>query len=378
MTPLEEILVRRIAASGPMPFAAFMSFALYHPQHGYYTAGPARVGWRGHFLTSPELDPAFGELWADAFEQIWTACGEPNAFELIEIGPGEGAFAASVLSSVAPPFSDALSYRLVERSPALRERQRERLEVFGRVDWSASVTEVGPVEHGCVFANEVIDNLPVHLVEQHDGSLREVCVGVRDGRLTFVHLPPSNPELERYLQRCGIELPDGHRFEVGLAAESFVARVGQMFASGAAVFVDYGADADDLAQRPFGSLLAYSKKGTDERVLEDPGEKDITTHANWTAVENACRAARLQPIGPITQRRVLESLGLHALHDRFRTEYSAAVAASHGARALNALSRRQALGALADPGGLGGLQVVVATRGITDPAFAQPTKEGTG
>jgi SAM-dependent MidA family methyltransferase len=347
-----------------MPFAAFMSLALYHPQHGYYTAGPARVGWRGHFLTSPELDPGFGRLWADCFAEIWRRCGEPDRFEVIEIGPGEGGFATAVLEAVDGAFADALAYRLVERSPALRERQERALDGFARVEWSPSITEVDEAAHGCVFANEVLDNLPVHLVERTTEGLREMCVSVEEGRLVFVDLAPSNPELHAFFDRCGVEVPEGHRAEVPLAAESFVARVAGMFQTGCAIFVDYGSTAADLVERPTGSLLAYSKSGTDERVLEGVGNKDITAHANWTSVMGACTRAGLDVNEPITQREALQALGLHALHDGLRSAHDAAVKAGRGADAIAALSRRQALGALADPGGLGGLQTLVAGRGI--------------
>ena len=37
MTPLAEILRRRIAAEGPMTVAEYMGLCLMHPQHGYYT-----------------------------------------------------------------------------------------------------------------------------------------------------------------------------------------------------------------------------------------------------------------------------------------------------------------------------------------------------
>src|SRR5918999_489992 len=97
---LLEFLRERIRAHGPMPFAAYMSHVLYHPRHGYYAAGPERSGWRGHFLTSPELDPSFGALWAHAFEEIWDACGRPPEFTIVEIGPGEAGFARGVLGAV--------------------------------------------------------------------------------------------------------------------------------------------------------------------------------------------------------------------------------------------------------------------------------------
>lgn len=370
MTPLEHLIIERIEARGAMPFAAFMAMALYHPEHGYYSSGAERTGWAGHFLTSPELDPAFGELWAAGFEQVWDACGRPESFEVVEIGPGEGGFAAAVLTAARGGFRNALRYHLIERIPSLRDRQAARLREFENIRWSASITDAPAADTGCFFANEVLDNLPVHLVEKRDGRLLEACVGVDGGRLAFGLRPPPSQEVAAFLDRIGIDLPDGHRFEVTLAAESLVKRAAALFTRGALIFADYGADAAALAQRPEGTLVCYSSSGIDDDPLDRPGTKDITAHANWTAVAGACERAGTVVFGPRPQREVLRALGLDALHERLRADHHDAVAAGRGPDALRALSRRQALGVLADPTGLGGLDVVVARKGIPLPAFA--------
>ncbi|HYO61474.1 MAG TPA: SAM-dependent methyltransferase, partial [Actinomycetota bacterium] len=175
MTELERVLHERIARDGPLPFGAFMQLALYHPRHGYYSGGRPRTGWRGPFVTSPELDPSYGELWARAVAKVWEACGSPDPFAVVEVGPGEGGFAHALLSALDGELRRAVRYRLVERVPQVQERQRERLAGFD-AEWSASITELPRSEHGVVFANEILDNLPVHLVERRDGELLEVCV----------------------------------------------------------------------------------------------------------------------------------------------------------------------------------------------------------
>lgn len=370
MTRLERLIIERIEAQGPMPFAAYMAMALYHPEHGYYSSGAERIGWAGHFLTSPELDPAFGELWAAGFEQVWDACGRPESFDVVEIGPGEGSFAAAVLTSARGSFRRALRYRLVERSSSLRDRQTTRLREFDNVEWSASITDVPSGESGCVFANEVLDNLPIHLVEKRDGSLLEVCVEVSEGELAFALHPPPSKEVAAFLDRVGIDLPDGHRFEVTLAAESLVKRAAELLARGAVILVDYGDDAIALAERSTGTLVCYSSAGVDDDPLDNPGSKDITTHANWTAVVAACERAGMLVSGPRPQRDILRALGLDLLHERLRAEHDDAVGTGRGLDAIAALSRRQALGVLADPSGLGGLDVLVACKGIPPPAFA--------
>ena len=377
-TPLHGVLVDKIRSRGPMPFAAFMQLALYHPHHGYYASGETRTGWSGHFVTSPELDPGFGALWARAFQQIWEMTGSPREFHLIEVGPGESGFAASVLDSVEGPFADALHLDLIERSPAVEKRQRSRLATADRVSWHRSITEVDAVEVGCLFANEVLDNLPVHLVQRSSGEVQEICVAETDGTLHEVAMPASNPELENFVTRCGVELPEGNRFEVHLAADSLLKRAASIIGRGAAIFVDYGSDAHDLAQRPEGSLVCYSGSGADDRPLAEPGTKDITVHANWSGVRTALERADCAVAGPTKQRSVLKELGLDRLHDELRDEFQRRTAEGEGAAALRAVSRRQALGALADPAGLGGLDVLAGLRGIETPPFLQSGRERAG
>ena len=346
-----------------MPFGAFMQLALYHPSHGYYSGGRERSGWRGHFLTSPELSPAFGALWARAFEKVWRACGSPPEFTVVEVGPGEGGFAEAALSSVSEELAGALRYRLVERVPALQERQAERLAGAG-VAWSASITEVPRAAYGVVFANEVLDNLPVHLVERRDGELLEVCVDLAGDRLIETLRPPAGHELESWLERAGAEVLEGQRVEVTMAAESFVRRCAAAFEAGAVLLVDYGVESSELAARPRGTLVAYSAAGATDDVLARPGEQDVTAHANWTIVRRTCEALGLDATGPIPQREVLLALGARELGEDLRAEHTRAAAEGRGADALRALSGRSSLGAILDPGGLGGLGVLIATRGI--------------
>jgi SAM-dependent MidA family methyltransferase len=121
--------------------------------------------------------------------------------------------------------------------------------------------------------------------------------------------------------------------------------------------------------RSGGTLVSYSSSGADTEVLESPGTKDITAHANWTSVTHSLARGGSLPVGPKPQREVLLKLGAHDLEDSFKAAYNDAIADGRGAEAVAALSRRQALGALLDPGGLGGLQVLAGLRSIEPPSF---------
>jgi SAM-dependent MidA family methyltransferase len=73
--------------------------------------------------------------------------------------------------------------------------------------------------------------------------------------------------------------------------------------------------------------------------------------------------------GPVTQRAALAALGVADVLDRLRAAGRAPGAT--GREVVRALSRRQAVAALVDPGGLGGLGVVVGLAGVPSPPFAR-------
>ncbi|HWC13209.1 MAG TPA: class I SAM-dependent methyltransferase, partial [Actinomycetota bacterium] len=271
----------------------------------------------------------------------------------------EGGFASGVVDAIDGAFASAVVYRLVERVPDVHARQRDKLAAAARLEHSASVADVPRIAAGCVFANEVLDNLPVHLVEATPDGLAEVMVTATDGALELVRQPPSNPELARFVERTGTRPAIGQRVEVTLAAESLIAHVGRRLEKGAVFFVDYGAEGAALGARG-GSLLSYSERGITEEVLERPGEQDITAHANWTSVMQALARAGFDAHPPMTQRDVLLELGARDLDAALKHSHRDALARADGKSAVAALSRRQALRALLDAGGLGGLEVVAA------------------
>ena len=96
MPPLEALLIRRIAAAGPISLADYMAECLLHPEHGYYsTRDPFGAG--GDFTTAPEISQMFGELIGLCLAQSWLDQGAPAPFTLAELGPGRGTLMADLL-----------------------------------------------------------------------------------------------------------------------------------------------------------------------------------------------------------------------------------------------------------------------------------------
>lgn len=362
MSELGDVLRDEVERGGPVGFDRYMEMCLYHPSLGYYSRGPERSGRRGDYVTSPELDPGFGRLWAGGFESVWKAAGSPARFAVIEIGPGEGGFAASVAAAAEGAFAEALEYVLAEPLPALEARQRELLD-GDRFRWVSGIDAVERVDAGIVFANEILDNLPVALLEGTSDGLLEVMVSWDAGSPVEVMLPPRSAVVE-LARRFGIHPASGCRAEVPLAAGPLVASAARAIGTGAVVLIDYGDATSGLLERPGGTLLCYSEQGADADVLGSPGNKDITAHANWDVVAAALSDAAMSVGGPLPQSDVLEGLGAASLFDELKRAERDASAAGNGRAALRAISRRSALSALTARHGLGSLGVMIGTRGI--------------
>ena len=96
-----------------IPFYRFMELALYTPGLGYYSAGMAKFGAEGDFVTAPELGTLFAGAVAEALAPVLRQLGADAQF--VEIGGGSGRFAEHAIRRLArvrgPPSSSGRSRR---------------------------------------------------------------------------------------------------------------------------------------------------------------------------------------------------------------------------------------------------------------------------
>jgi SAM-dependent MidA family methyltransferase len=313
---LEIEIAAEIRERGPIPFARFMEMCLYHPALGYYTRGLGGGGGRD-YVTSSGLTAAYGALLARQAEEMWRRTGKPDPWYFVEFGPGEGYFAGDFLREAArsTAFAAALRYELVESSPALRGRQRERLQ--GRtsipVSWAdeAGLDRRGPFA-GCLFANEVLDAFPVHRVVGTEEGAREIHVGLSDGVLCETLGPLSSAALDRFLAESSVAPRPGQEVDVNLAAPCWIGWAVGLLRRGYLVVVDYGHEARDLyaLERARGTLLAYHRHRVSEKFLQRPGDQDLTAHLDFTALRRAAEEKGARCLGLTTQSRFLLALGV--------------------------------------------------------------------
>jgi SAM-dependent MidA family methyltransferase len=349
-TELELKLIERIKRDGPLTFRDFMHAALYDPELGYYNTQRQKIGAAGDYYTSSNVHSAFGAVLASTFCEAWA--GESNGLVIIESGPGTGQLAHDILSALRsehPKIFDDLTYVLVETSPALQSRQRDKLIDFGRkIRWrSLDDLAKNPIR-GIAVSNEFVDALPVHRARLAGDSLQELYVSIAEkkGRAHLARHwgPPSTKSLAQYLECVGVTLEEGQIVEISLDATAWLERISQALECGFLITIDYGDTAQDLytPRRKSGTLRCFHRHEITENPFERVGDQDLTSSVNFTALIEYGRDYGFQFV---TFERQTDFLIRNGLIER--------VAAEYGSDALgDSLSRRLAVKNLFVPGGL--------------------------
>jgi SAM-dependent MidA family methyltransferase len=343
-----------------------MDLALYAPGVGYYARADQRSGRTGDFVTSVDLGPVFGALLAWQFADMWARmggdAGGPAHIDMVEVAAGNGRLSRDILDAAErryPAFYRAVAAHLVERSPSARAAQTATLAAhLSRV--VSSSADVPTSYEGILFANELLDAFPVHVVQMSDAGLGEIYVDLKGDGFVERLAAPSTPALAAYLEDADVTLEPGTRGEINLGAVAWIADVAARLRRGFIVLVDYGHEAAELysAARAQGTLATFHRhlvdaaNRTTPAWLVDPGDRDLTSHVDLTSIRRAAERAGMNTLRVTDQTRFLLEI----------VEQSGLV---EELSAPDHLRDRLALKTLLVPGGLGSThKVMVFSKGI--------------
>ncbi len=302
-------------AGGWIGFDEFMAQALYAPGMGYYAHDSIKFGLLpaqadgapgSDFVTAPEISPLFG--WTLA-QQLAQALRLTQTQEVWEFGAGSGVLALRLLQGLQAQGLDLPRYTIVDLSGSLRERQRETLAPFAdRVQWVSALPDHMT---GVVLGNEVLDAMPVKLLNRVQGRWHER--GVALGASTDAALPRFVWQDRATDLRPPMAIAGDHDYltEIHHQGEAFVRTLGDKLVKGAVFLIDYGFPEAEYyhPQRHMGTVMCHHQHRSDPDPLSLVGYKDITAHVNFTALALAANEAGLDVLGYCNQARFLINCG---------------------------------------------------------------------
>ncbi len=289
MTPAGEVLAAEIESNGPISFRRFMEVALYHPEHGYYRRARDPFGKHGDFFTAEQLQPVFGILIAARVRQLHRAMGSPAQFTVVELGAG----------------------------------RREMAEAFAEWRYVPIDVDGGSLPDnftGVVFSNEFFDALPVELAVYDGERFREQLVAVRKERFVWESGDGVRAGVEEYLRKYFPAPEAGRWYEANLDALAWMERIARSLTKGYVFTIDYGYTRREAVRFPEGTLMGYRRHAARQDVLAEPGERDITAHVNFSALEERGAALGLP-------RERFETLAATLLTAGEADQFAAAMAA---------------------------------------------------
>ena len=276
----------------PISFERYMQLCLYTEEIGYYESASEIFGSKGDFTTSPERSNFFAAAFAEHINNIKQQFG---AFSIIEIGAGSGKFAADLIHSMKLNGCLPKRYYIVEKSAALRQRQKSYLsEVQSECDieWVEDLTK--PIDNAIVIANEVLDALPVALVSVQNNSISEKCVTVDGtGNLQFVNVPAKDNLSQIMRDRLPGDVlataDQPYECDVNLQLDGFVENIASFVNQGIFFYIDYGYARSEYyhEQRSMGTLICHYRHVANEKPLLWPGLQDISCNVDFTALAEA-------------------------------------------------------------------------------------------
>ena len=305
------------ANSGSISFRRYMEMALYEPALGYYVSGLHKIGSQGDFVTAPEISPLFSLCLAEQCKEILSTLKDDTPeVDILELGAGSGAMAATILKELERQNSLPESYYILDLSPDLKQRQKETIDkhvphLLERVKWISKLPENFI---GVILGNEVLDAMPVDIFTQQNEVIYEHHVIWKENKLVE-ELQPANERLNKKVLSLDIShKATPYTSEVNPNLNAWFDALSKSMDKGVVILADYGYTEAEyyLEERNKGTLICHYQHLVNEAPLSYSGLQDITSNVDFTAVAKSADKAGFDVSGYITQANFLTNAELES------------------------------------------------------------------
>jgi len=315
---LKTTIINRIKLAGSrLNFADYMQLALYAPGQGYYVSGAQKFGKAGDFVTAPQISALYSKCLAKQISQVLAVIPDGN---ILEFGAGTGIMAADILIELEKLNQLPQKYWILELSPELIQRQQQTLSnkaphLLDNIAWLDALPK--QTFNGVILANEVLDAMPVHLVQLHDSkNHQEYYVSEENDQLGWQLGELSHPKLANAIEKITHHLPEPlpahYQTEINLQLTGWINSLSDILHQGVALLVDYGFPRHEYyhPDRSQGTLMCHFQHHAHGNPLILPGVQDMTAHVDFTSVAESAVDAGFSIMGYTNQAYFLLGCGI--------------------------------------------------------------------
>ena len=266
-----EILLKK----KDMRLDTFLHYAMYNENGYYYKKKP--IGKKEDFVTSPEISQLFGEIIGLYLYYIWKTKIR-SKFNFIELGPGKGTLFRDIARSVAsfPDFLNSAKISFVEINKELIKIQNINIkkEFSHDINWSKSINFKSN-NPSIIYSNEFFDCFPIRqFIHKKSWFEKYVSFNKYENKLYFSDKKVINKQLLTILNLY----KNSRLLEISFERNQYFKKICKFIKNKGGVFftIDYGYTKDI---KNFTLQAVQGHKFSN--VLENIGEKDISSHVNF-------------------------------------------------------------------------------------------------
>ena len=108
-----------------VPLDKFIEKSLFDKSKGYYMVKNP-IGYKGDFITSPNVSVMFSEMIAIWIISFWKKIGSPKKINIVELGGGNGEMMFQIIKTIKKfeKFEQSAKFIILDKSPFLKNMQK--------------------------------------------------------------------------------------------------------------------------------------------------------------------------------------------------------------------------------------------------------------
>ena len=281
----------------------FIDKALYNKSKGYYEKKNP-IGYKGDFITSPNISIMFSEMIAIWIVSLWENLGSPKKINIIELGAGTGEMMNQILKTVDnfKKFKASSKFYIHEKSVYLKRAQKDKNKEY-EVKWIDNLNKIS--NYPSIFiANEFFDSLPIKQFVKKKNNWFEKFIHSKDKKLHTIDIKTKKSIIEKIIK---IKIDNEKFIEYSPLAFKKLNIISKIIRknNGGILIIDYGYN----KKKMFNTLQSV-KNHKKNNFLENVYQSDITHMINFNYYKKKIKKMKLDCIKLTTQREFLINMGI--------------------------------------------------------------------
>lgn len=287
-----------------IPLDKFIEKSLFDKSKGYYMVKNP-IGYKGDFITSPNISVVFSEMIAIWLISFWEKMNCPQKINIVELGGGNGEMMYQIIRTIKKfkKFENSANFLILDKSPFLKSIQKIKMKNM-KIKWIENIKSIS--KHPTIFlANEFFDAFPIKQFIKKNNLWFEKYIFYKDNNFKIYDKKIIKKNIEKLLSD---KITKNQKFlEFSQSGLKMLDAISKKIKkqNGGLLIIDYG-----YKEKKMFNTIQSIKNHKKVNFLENLYNCDITHLINFNLFIKKLRKNKLDFIKLTSQRDFLLNMGI--------------------------------------------------------------------